>query len=96
MGQPMQQQAGGCPAASYFLLLRQKQVTKEKATLPSSKPPKSESAGRAAEKLGSLYLMFNVSEPQTPAPLIRPAESDFGEAGRGKGQNQEGNVGRLG
>ena len=25
--------AGGCPAASYFLLLRQKKVTKEKATL---------------------------------------------------------------
>jgi hypothetical protein len=24
--------AGGCPAASYFLLLRQKKVTKEKAT----------------------------------------------------------------
>jgi hypothetical protein len=29
--------AGGCPAASYFLLLRQKKVTKEKATLPSPK-----------------------------------------------------------
>ena len=27
--------AGGCPVASYFLLLRQKKVTKEKATLPS-------------------------------------------------------------
>ena len=25
--------AGGCPAASHFLLLRQKKVTKEKATL---------------------------------------------------------------
>ena len=37
--------AGGCPAASYFLLLRQKKVTKEKATLPSPKPPKPESAG---------------------------------------------------
>ncbi|MDO9357787.1 MAG: hypothetical protein Q7T70_02180, partial [Polaromonas sp.] len=28
--------AGGCPAASNFLLLRQKKVTKEKATLLSA------------------------------------------------------------
>ncbi len=30
-------EAGGCPAASYFLLLRQKKVAKEKAT-PGSSP----------------------------------------------------------
>jgi hypothetical protein len=65
-------------------LLRQKKVTKEKATLPSPKPPKSESAGRAAQKLGSLLLIFNVSEPQTSTPLIRPADSEFGGAERGK------------
>jgi len=78
--------AGGSPAASYFLLLRQKKVTKEKATLPSPKPPKPESAGRAAQKLGSLFWIFKVSEPQTSTPLIRPSDSDFGGAGRGKGQ----------
>ncbi len=32
------QQAGGCPAASNFLLLRQKKVTKEKATRWSGTP----------------------------------------------------------
>jgi len=32
------QQAGGCPAASNFLLRRQKKVTKEKATLLSATP----------------------------------------------------------
>jgi dGTP triphosphohydrolase len=33
MGKGLGSLAGGCPAASYFLLLRQKKVTKEKATL---------------------------------------------------------------
>jgi len=75
--------AGGSPAASHFFLCGQEKVTKKKATLPSPKPPKPESAGRAAQKLGSLIWMFKVSEPQTSTPLIRPADSDFGGAGRG-------------
>ena len=70
--------------ASYFLLLRQKKVTKEKATLPFPKPPKPESAGRGGEELGSLLLMLKVSEPQTPSPLIRPADS----ASAGRKENQ--------
>ena len=32
------QQAGGCPAATHFLLRRQKKVSKEKATLLSATP----------------------------------------------------------
>jgi len=35
-------------------------------------------------------LIFNESEPQAPSPLIRPADSDFGGAGRGENQNQRG------
>jgi hypothetical protein len=31
--------AGGCPAASYFLLLRQKKVTKEKARRSEERGP---------------------------------------------------------
>ncbi len=40
---------GGSPAASYFLLLRQKKVTKEKATLLIPETPEIASAGRAAK-----------------------------------------------
>jgi len=71
--------------ANYFFLRGQEKVTKKKATPPSPAFgfPKSKSAGRAAQKLGSLYLIFKVSEPQTSAPLIRPTDSDFGGAERG-------------
>ena len=41
--------AGGSPAASHFLLLRQKKVTKEKATPLIPETPKIEPAGWAAK-----------------------------------------------
>jgi hypothetical protein len=41
--------AGGCPAASHFLLRRQKKVTKEKATPLIPETPEIEPAGWAAK-----------------------------------------------
>jgi hypothetical protein len=41
--------AGGSPAASHFLLSRQKKVTKEKATPLIPETPEIEPAGRAAK-----------------------------------------------
>ena len=40
--------AGGCPAATYFLLLRQKKVSKEKATLLSATPLRLRCEGQPA------------------------------------------------
>jgi len=63
-----------------------KKSNQKKSTPPS---PKSASAGRAGgEELSLLLLMFKEGRPQTPSPLIRPADADFGGAERGEGQNQ--------
>ncbi|MDP2265052.1 MAG: hypothetical protein Q8J70_00745 [Thiobacillus sp.] len=51
----------GLPAASYFLLLRQKKVTKEKATPLIPETPKIEPAGWAAKnspRFAVLILFF--------------------------------------
>ena len=37
-----------------------------------------------AAKNSACFWMFKESRPQTPSPLIRPADSDFGGAERGK------------
>jgi hypothetical protein len=52
--------------------------------------PKLESAGRASKNSPRLavLILFFVSETQTPSPLIRPADSIFGGAVRGKSQKQ--------
>ena len=81
-----------------FFCCAKRKVTKKKATLHPRIPEvlpttcrvsglvdgyaKSESAGRAAKELGLLLLIFKESRPQTPSPLIRPADSDFGGAER--------------
>jgi hypothetical protein len=77
--------AGGCPAASYFLLSRQKKVTQEKATPHIPETPKIEPAGWAAKnspRFCQVDLIF-VSGAQTPLSLIHPAGSIFGGAERG-------------
>ena len=75
----------GLPAASYFLLLRQKKVTKEKATPLIPETPKTEPAGWASEN-SPRFAVFNFvfcSVAQTPLPLIHPTDSIFGGAERG-------------
>jgi hypothetical protein len=81
---------GGCPAASHFLLLRQKKVTKEKATPTSPNSRKSNLPdGRRRTRLAfAVLILFFVSEAQTPSPLIRPTDSIFGGAVRGESQKQ--------
>ncbi|WP_445173685.1 hypothetical protein, partial [Microcoleus sp.] len=47
-----------------------------------------ESAGRAAKNSACFFGWFKESRPQTPSPLIRPADSDFGGTERGKVKNR--------
>jgi len=73
------------PAASHFLLSRQKKVTQEKATPLIPETPKIEPAGWAAKNSPS-FAVFNFvfcSRAQTPLPLIHPAGSIFGGVERG-------------
>ena len=83
--------AGGCPAASDFLLLRQKKVTKEKATPLIPETPKIEPAGWAAKnspRFCWVDLTF-VSGAQIPLPLIHPAGSIFGGTEKGKSKPEQ-------
>jgi len=76
----------------YFLLLRQKKVTKEKATPLIPATPKTEPAGWEAKnspRFCWVDLIF-VSGTQTPLPLIHPPDSISGGAERGESQNQGG------
>jgi hypothetical protein len=83
--------AGGCPAASYFLLSRQKKVTKEKATPLIPEFPKTEPAGWATKNSPRFCSVdFIVSGAQTPLPLIHPTRLIFGGPVRGESQNQGG------
>jgi len=78
-------------------LLRQKKVTKEKAT-PTSPKPRSLSlpSGRQRTRPAfAVLILFFVSVTQTPLPLIRPTDSDFGGAERGESQNQVGDDGDV-
>jgi hypothetical protein len=69
--------------ASHFFLRGQEKVTKKKATL-HPRIPRSLNLPGGRRKLGSLYLIFKEGEPQTSAPLIRPADPAFGGPERGK------------
>jgi len=62
--------AGGCPAASNFLLLRQKKVTKEEATLLSASPLRWRFEGQPAVLVKSGVLLELASLRQSQA-LIR-------------------------
>ncbi|MDO9357454.1 MAG: hypothetical protein Q7T70_00500, partial [Polaromonas sp.] len=63
-------QAAGCPAASHFLLLRQKKVTKEKATLLSASFLRYR-FGRKPAVLGPDGVKNNSPSAQTSFCLIR-------------------------
>jgi len=54
--------AGGCPAASYFLLLRQKKVAKEKATPLIPKPRKSSLPGGRQRTRPAFVMLINFCE----------------------------------
>jgi len=85
------------PAASHFLLLRQKKVTKEKATPLIPETPKIEPAGWAA-KNSPRFCYFELvfcERDSTPLPLIHPSGSIFGGAERGESQNQDGGDGTF-
>ncbi|MHB9158978.1 MAG: hypothetical protein ACYC2D_13135, partial [Thiobacillus sp.] len=71
------------PAASHFLLSRQKKVTKEKAPPLIPETPEIEPAGRAAKNSPRFVCISKVSGAQTPLPLIRPAGSISGGTERG-------------
>ena len=58
--------AGGCPAASYFLLLRQKKVTKEKATR-RSRPFGVPCAARSRRRLRNSRCALRQSSPTAPS-----------------------------
>jgi len=80
--------AGGCPAATHFLLLRQKKVSKEKAT--RSLGPLRFAAGQPAVldyggvSLNSLRSNNAIPDPPTSA-LLGPART--GQSGAGTGTN---------
>ncbi|MDO9358123.1 MAG: hypothetical protein Q7T70_03905, partial [Polaromonas sp.] len=64
--------AGGCPAASTFLLLRQKKVTKEKATLLSASPLRYRCEGKPA-MLGPAGVELELTTLRQSLALIRLA-----------------------
>jgi len=63
--------AGGSPAAGYFLLLRQKKVTKEKAT-PIRHPFGIPCVARLARRLRNSHYVLRQSSPKSPdqPPLL--------------------------
>jgi hypothetical protein len=64
--------AGGCPAASNFLLLRQKKVSKEKATLLSATPLRWRCEGQPAV-LGPAGVELELAALRQSLALIRLA-----------------------
>jgi len=78
--------AGGSPAASHFLLFRQKKSNQKKAT-PTSTNSRKPSLPGGRQRTHPAFVVFNwffVSGAQTPLPLIHPAGSIFGVAERGE------------
>jgi hypothetical protein len=63
--------AGGCPAASYFLLLRQNKVAKEKAT-PVYHPCGVPCVARLVRRLRNSHCVLKQSSPKSPdqPPLV--------------------------
>ena len=86
------QQAGGCPAATHFLLLRQKKVSKEKATLLSASPSLRYGAtcgARSSRGLARTRLRLRQSRALIRLALRSSAQTE-GWWGRGRGRIQIG------
>jgi hypothetical protein len=80
--------AGGCPAASDFLLFAQEKVTKEKGTplrWPSASLSRQAQAGQCGN---SLRLNFKGSEAQTSASLLTRLSLSSAAAQRGESKSK--------
>jgi len=88
------QQAGGCPAATHFLLLRQKKVTKEKATRWSGSLRFAAGNLRCSPQVGSSSNSPSAQTIARPDPL---SAALLGPARRvGRNTNTNTNSGRRG
>jgi len=83
--------AGGCPAASNFLLLRQKKVTKEKATR-SLGPSASLRATCGARAKRGLAKLATLRFAQTTRSLIRLSLRSSAQPGRGNRDRERGQI----
>ena len=82
--------AGGCPAASHFLLLRQKKVTKEKAT-PVCRRCAVPCVARLVRRLRNSRCALRQSSPKPPdqSALLGGAQGE--EKRKPKAENRVGN-----
>jgi hypothetical protein len=90
------QQAGGCPAASNFLLRRQKKVTKEKATRWSGTLRFATGTLRCSAKAGSRSNSPSAQTIASPDPLLPALLGPARRVGRNTNTNTNTNSGRRG